>query len=95
MWSRAGSQLFYRGADTRIMVADYTLQGNTFTAGRPRVWADRSTFDPGSEFNMDIAPDGEHFAFFPYESVYVKGNLHVTFLLNFFDELRRRAPEGK
>ena len=77
------------------MVADYKVERDAFIAGKPRVWADRSTFDPGSLFNMDIAPDGKHFAFFPYESVYVKGNVHVTFLLNFFDELRRRAPEAK
>jgi len=24
-----------------------------------------------------------------------KGSVHVTFLLNFFDELRRKAPVGK
>ena len=43
---------------------------------------------------MDLAPDGKRFAVFPPsgKSAEEKGSLHVTFLLNFFDELRRKVP---
>jgi hypothetical protein len=46
---------------------------------------------------VDIAPDGQRFAVFPKpESLDEKqGNVHVTFLVNFFDEVLRRAPVGK
>jgi serine/threonine-protein kinase len=44
-----------------------------------------------------LAPDGKRFVIFPRPeaATQAKGNLHVTFLLNYFDELRRRAPAGK
>jgi len=47
--------------------------------------------------NYDLAPDGKRFAIFPElkPPTEDKGNVHVTFLLNFFDELRRRAPVTK
>jgi hypothetical protein len=46
---------------------------------------------------VDIAPDGRHFAFFRYsdKAEEAKGGIRATFLLNFFDELRRKAPGGK
>ena len=42
---------------------------------------------------LDVHPDGKRFAVFPRPEIEeTKGNLHLTFLLNFFDELRRRLP---
>lgn len=46
--------------------------------------------------NYDLAPDGKSFAIFPELTAPAeeKGSVHIAFLLNFFDELRRRAPVG-
>ena len=42
---------------------------------------------------LDLAPDGARFAGFPNDVVEDEtGSVHATFLLNFFDELRRRLP---
>jgi hypothetical protein len=43
------------------------------------------------------ARDGKRFAVFPMPEATAedRGAAHVTFLQNFFDELRRRAPAGK
>jgi hypothetical protein len=42
------------------------------------------------------APDGKRIAAIPRpDSEENGGTLHVTFLLNFFDEVQRRVPEGK
>ena len=52
----------------------------------------------GVLWNLDLAPDGKRFAVFPRAeaSDEKQGNVHVTFLLNFFDEVRRRIPpDGK
>jgi serine/threonine-protein kinase len=97
MWSRTAHQLFYRGPDGRIMLVDYSTQADSFIPSKPRVWAHTPIFYPGIQFNVDIAPDGKHFAFFPNPNAAedAKGNVHAMFLLNFFDELRRRVPEGK
>jgi len=40
-WSRNGRELFYEASDRRIMVLEYTVEGNSFMPGTPRVWSDR------------------------------------------------------
>jgi hypothetical protein len=44
---------------------------------------------------FDLASDGNRFAVVQTDASEQKGPQYVTFLLNFFDELRRRAPVGK
>jgi hypothetical protein len=75
------------------MVTTYTSAGDTFAYEKPRVWSDQHFFASGGR-SFDLAPDGKRVAIFPsLDSGEQKtGNLHVTFLLNFFDELKRRAP---
>jgi hypothetical protein len=48
-------------------------------------------------WNLDLFPDGKRFAVIPRPDATAeqKGSVHVTVLLNFFDELRRRVPVGK
>jgi hypothetical protein len=41
---------------------------------------------------VDLAPDGKHLAAVLANDDGQKHITHLTFLLNFFDELRRRAP---
>ena len=45
--------------------------------------------------NLALAPDGKRFAVLPMPEAAgtEKGTVHVTFLLNFLDELRRRIPK--
>ena len=51
---------------------------------------------PAVQLNFDITPDGKRVIMFPQPvSETSTGNLHATFLLNFFDEVRRRVPTGK
>src|SRR5262249_29497275 len=94
IWSRNGRELFFQGLDGRIMVADYTASGETFVPGRPRRWSDTQIFLTPGFPNLDLAPDGKRFVVFPETnaSANVKSSLHVTFLVNFFDELKRRIP---
>ena len=71
------------------MAARYTVQGDTFVAEKPRVWIAKLG---GTLF--DVAPDGRRVAVLaPVESADAPKQEHeVVLLLNFFDELRRRAP---
>ena len=93
IWSNNGRELFYETADNRIMVMDYTVNGDAFVPGKPRLWSSTQLFYPGLS-NLDLAPDGKRFAVFtmPEATGGEKGSVHVIFLLNFFDELRRRVP---
>lgn len=68
----------------------------TSTYSKPRLWSDKQ-LQGGARPYFDIAPDGKRFAVFarPESGEGKQGNVHVTFLLNFFDEVRRRVPAGK
>ena len=89
VWSKRGPELFYVSGEG-IMVATYTTSGDAFVSSKPRLWArkkDMSTY-------FDLAPDGKRFVVVQAEASEQRGPQQVTFLLNFFDELRRRAPAG-
>jgi hypothetical protein len=83
VWSRTSREIFYVNAwDSRIMVTSYSVNGNSFTPTKPRLWnnvrVDR----------FDLMPDGKRAVVVP--AAEQKELTHATFLLNFMDELRRR-----
>jgi hypothetical protein len=74
------------------MVAEYTAEGDTFHPVKPHPWSERHIPSIGGA-NFDLSPDGKRLAVpLPDEGEPGKGSLHVNFLLNYFDELRRRMP---
>jgi serine/threonine-protein kinase len=93
LWSSNGYELFYETADGRIVVVDYSVDGGSFVPGKPRLWSDKQLFFTGTS-NLDLAPDGKRFAVLalPDAPPGEKGTVHVTMLLNFFDELKRKIP---
>jgi serine/threonine-protein kinase len=93
-WSKSTPQLFYLTLDNHIMVLDYTTNRDMFVPASPRVWFDEPVFAKG--FDLDLALDGIRFAVLsmPHTNTAERSSAHVTFLLNFFDELRRRIPPG-
>jgi predicted Ser/Thr protein kinase len=94
VWSR--KELFYVALDDRIMTAAYTARADAFAAEPARVVSDVPIFRAEGARNMDLAADGKRFVLLgrPDTLTEQKGTVHVTFLLNFFDELRRRMPTG-
>jgi serine/threonine-protein kinase len=96
MWSRDGRQLFYEGLDTRIMASSVAAKGGSFAAGKPRSWSTTQLLDIVGHWNLDLAPDGKRFVVaLSQQADSAREPVHVTFLLNFFDEVRRRIPAGK
>jgi len=93
VWSRNGRELFFHTEDNRIMVASYTVKGDSFVADKPRVWSETRIANVGTQRNYDLAPDGKRIAaLMPAETPEgQKAQSHVIFLENFFDELRRRS----
>ena len=94
-WSRSGQELLYRAGD-EIMATSYTSNSGTFVAEKPRVWLNRFSGTNGGT-SWDLAPDGRRVAVVtPVESADASKTEHeVVFLLNFFDELRRKVPLGR
>jgi hypothetical protein len=62
-WSNSGRDLFYDTEDSRIMVADYVVDGDSFVPEKPRLWSGKQLFYIGTS-NLDLAPDGKHFVVF-------------------------------
>jgi hypothetical protein len=96
LWSRNGRELFFQSLDNRIMVTDYEAKNDSFVSGKPRLWSNEQLHDVAGPPNYDLAPDGQRFAILPELKALSEEQeaLHMGFLENFFDELRRRAPVG-
>jgi serine/threonine-protein kinase len=93
MWSQARHELFFRGGDNRIRVTAYEIKGGSFVSGKARVWSDaRLAERPLSTRNFSLSADGTRAAvLLPEESAQPAPGNHVVFVLNFFDDLRRRS----
>jgi hypothetical protein len=95
MWSHGGRELFFESLDNRIMVAGYTVQGDSFVPDKPRRWSEKALANTvNSRKNVDLAPNSKRFVVvMPAEAGDAQQSRnHVIFLENFFDELRRRVP---
>ena len=92
-WSRDG-RLFYETLDNHILTAEWSSRGDSFQVSKPRLWSNKELFLPEGASNFTLAPDSKRIAaLMPPEAMTgTNGSVHVTFLLNFFDELRRRVP---
>jgi serine/threonine-protein kinase len=99
VWAPDGRELFFRATD-QIMVADYTVKGDSFEASKPRLWSEKRLADYGvvGYGTYDLAPDGKRIAaLIPAAGTEAqKTENHVIYLQNFFDEVRRQtAARGK
>jgi serine/threonine-protein kinase len=92
-WSRNGHELFFWcGAQRRLMVASYQERGDSFVAERPRAWSEKEPASFSTTRSYDPAPDGRQIVALMPADTPQEPRAGVIFLLNFFDELRRRAP---
>jgi serine/threonine-protein kinase len=87
VWAKNSHDLFFR-APEGMMMTSYSVHGMSFESTPPRLWAAKR--DLGQWF--DIAPDGKRFIVVENDTPEDRGSTDVTFVLNFFDELRRVAP---
>ena len=91
MWSRTRRELFYN-AEGQIMVAPYTLDGNSFRADKPQLWSEARHITRLGSRMFDLHPDGERFALvgMPETPTETRPD-KVVVVFSFFDELRRIA----
>ncbi|HEV3218245.1 MAG TPA: hypothetical protein VGZ48_00630, partial [Candidatus Acidoferrales bacterium] len=96
-WSHNGKELFYRAADNKIMVATYSASGDSFHADKPQLWSPGQFTDRGLGFySFDLHPDGKRFAVLKAPGTEQTTAVNkVSFIFNFFDEIRRKFPPGK
>ena len=77
------------------MVAPFAVEGDSFRAEKPRPWSDGRYAVRLTSRMFDLHPDGERFALAAAAQTPGAKQDHVTFIFNFFDELRRIAPSPK
>ncbi len=95
-WSRNGKELFYRSADNKIMAANYITSGDSFHADKAQVWSPGQFSSIGFALSFDLHPDGKRFAVLKARGTGEVPEVDkVSFIFNFFDELRRKVPPGK
>ena len=95
-WSRNGKELFYRTSDGKIMVASYSASADSFQADKPRLWSPGQFTASPLRPNYDLHPDGKRFAVLKASGTGQPPKVDkVSFIINFFDELRRKVPAGK
>ena len=91
-WSRTKRELFY-DLNGQIMVAAFTVEGESFHAARPQLWSDGRHQTRGSNRMFDLHPDGQRFAVAPVAQTAAGAKPDkAVFVFNFFDELRRLVP---
>ena len=79
--------------DNRIMLATYTVNGQSFVANKPRQWSDHELISPTGDPSYDISPDGKTIVALVHSTLPggEQAAVKATFLLNFFEELKRRT----
>jgi Tol biopolymer transport system component len=92
VWSRTGRELFYRSAN-KMMAVDTTVTPG-FVAGKPHVLFEgeygASVF-PLTGVAYDVTADGQQFIMVK-ETEGASAPVQINIVLNWFEELRRRAP---
>jgi Tol biopolymer transport system component len=88
-WNRNGKEIFYRSGN-KIMAADLSVNGHDVVLSAPRLlFEQRYAYGANTALaNYDVSLDGKEF-------IMVKNDLgasHLNVVLNWFAELRQRAP---
>jgi serine/threonine-protein kinase len=93
-WSRDGRELFFwkPGVNRHLMVVPFESRGDSFVTGAPRVWSEQVPVIFSATQSYHPAPDGKSIVALMRADPPEEPHDRVIFLLNFFDELRRRVP---
>ena len=96
MWSPTGRELFFVATPgLRLMVARYSVEGDSFRADKPMLLSDTPFLVRPRPPSHDVAvhPDGQRFVVAPVPEAEIAARFDkVVFVFNFLDELRRIAP---
>jgi len=95
-WSRNGKELFFRTLDNKITVVTHTDAGDSFRADKPQLWSPGQFTELGVfTNNFALHPDGKRFAVLKAPGTEQAAAVNkVSFIFNFFDELRSKFPPG-
>jgi Tol biopolymer transport system component len=87
-WSAKASELLFIN-QTQVLVAPYTVTGDSFRAGKPLPWSPTGNVEAGA---FDIHPDGRRLGSGAAAAQPGGAKDHVVVVLNFFDYVRKLLP---
>jgi Tol biopolymer transport system component len=90
-WSSKGKELFYHTLDNKLIVAEYTASDDSFNTGAPRQWSPGQFTARGPDRNFDVHPDGKPIVVVKTPDAEIPSINKVSFIFNFFEELRRKV----
>jgi Tol biopolymer transport system component len=94
LWARNGKQLFYRWQN-QMWVVDVSTGGG-FVTGQPRLLFEKPGYSSGAPIrNYDLSLDGQRFLMVKPEQRAAEPATEMTFVENWFEELKRPAHNGK
>jgi Tol biopolymer transport system component len=97
VWSPTSGEILYGTASRgqgQVMIAAYTIEGGALVVDKARVWAGASYQFRGPNRMFDLHPDGTRIALGPVIQPDDRfSREYVTFVFNFFTELRRGANQ--
>jgi serine/threonine-protein kinase len=89
-WSPDGKELLYIQNKTMMVVA-VSSEGSSFSADKPR-----KLFEAPSLWSFDVAPDGQRFVMVKSAKDEKEADrTHLTFVFNWFEELKAKVPTPK
>ena len=92
VWSRDGTELYYRNQNIPAMMA-VPVQGEpTLTLGEPRILFEDAYYGPGNQRDYDVAADGR---FLMIKDGGSEGNtapLEITVIRNWVEDLKEQVP---
>ena len=98
-WTKGGRELIYTEdpARNRFLAVPVSPQGDTFQAGKPELLFEGNFQWLGDNPHFDVSRDGKQFIVFQGEGPAADQTdlSHLTFIFNWFDQVRRLAPTGK
>ena len=97
MWAPNGRELFYTGrkvGENGPMMAVDVAQGAAFKAGTPHMLFEGSWQVSAVVRSYDMTPDGQHFVMSRPGEIPDQKVTKLNVVLNWFDELRKRAPRS-
>lgn len=94
-WPGKGKEIFYRTPGQRILSCHCRGKADSFECAPPRQWSEAQLADSGVFPNFDITPDGTRGVALlqPNRDVHTDTR-QATFVIGFFDELRRQLASG-
>ncbi|MCH8946954.1 MAG: PD40 domain-containing protein, partial [Acidobacteria bacterium] len=96
-WTKKGRELIYREGANRWLAVPVTAEGDSFRSGKPQLLFEGNFVSIGFQSNYDVSRDGRQFILFQRgeEEEQEQDRSHLTFIFNWFDEVRRLVPTGK